>query len=197
MQRRTPTLQAGKLRHRIDIVSVKKVQDASGGFDLSADVVYANVWASIEALSGTDKFAAHEFISQVTHQVTVRWIGPAPSWQPNFAYAPNTLVVDANGYLQQAQAPGGLSGNDTPTWGLVYGDLTPDTNPSFPFDWKNLGVAGQQTGVVAKQQVWFQQRQFQIEAVLNPDERNKALVLMCIEVNDSLQQNPAIPAGLS
>jgi len=187
-QHRSPSMQAGKLRHRISIVRVSQVQDATGGFDLNTDVVYANVWASIEALSGTDKFAAHEFISQVTHQVIIRWIGAAPSWQAGFAYTPGVLVVDANGSLQQAQAPGGVSGNTAPAWGLVYGSLTADTNPSFPFNWKNLGAAPLDTGVQAKMQIWYRQRQFQIEAVLNPDERTKMLSLLCIEINDSLQQ---------
>jgi head-tail adaptor len=79
IQKRTPTLFAGRLRHKIDLVKVSNVQDSTGGFNLSIDVVYANVWASIEALSGMEKFAAHEFISQVSHQVVIRYIGAAPS----------------------------------------------------------------------------------------------------------------------
>jgi len=47
--------------------------------------------------------------------------------------------------------------------------------------------------ILAKDQVWFQgpsgnNRAFQIEAVMNPDERNKMLVLLCVEINDSAQQ---------
>jgi SPP1 family predicted phage head-tail adaptor len=43
-------------------------------------------------------------------------------------------------------------------------------------------------GVLAKCQVIFGSRTFQIEAVLNPDERTKVLHLLCVEVNDSTQQ---------
>jgi SPP1 family predicted phage head-tail adaptor len=43
-------------------------------------------------------------------------------------------------------------------------------------------------GVLAKQQVIFGSRKFQIEAVTNPDERTKKLVLLCVEINDSQQQ---------
>jgi SPP1 family predicted phage head-tail adaptor len=43
-------------------------------------------------------------------------------------------------------------------------------------------------GVLAKQQVVFGTRKFQIEAVLNPDERTKVLKLLCVEINDSQQQ---------
>ncbi len=48
-------------------------------------------------------------------------------------------------------------------------------------------------GILSKQQIYFQgpgskPRAFQILYVLNPDERNKLLYLMCSEINDSAQQ---------
>lgn len=43
-------------------------------------------------------------------------------------------------------------------------------------------------GVVSKCQVMFGTRTFQVESVLNPDERTKKLILLCVEVNDSQQQ---------
>src|SRR6267378_9085 len=44
--------------------------------------------------------------------------------------------------------------------------------------------------ILAKDQIWFQgpsgnNRAFQVESVMNPDERNKLLILLCVEVNDS------------
>jgi head-tail adaptor len=187
-QHRSPTLQAGKLRHRISIVKVNPAQDSTGGFNLLADIVYADVYASIEAAGGSETMAAGQEVSTVTHQIIIRFIGAAPSWQPGFATFPGALVVDPNGALQQAQAPGGLTGSVAPTWALVQGQLTADTNPSTPFNWKHLGPAPLDTGVNAAMQVFFRTRTFQILSVQNPDERNKLLILNCIEVNDSLQQ---------
>jgi head-tail adaptor len=43
-------------------------------------------------------------------------------------------------------------------------------------------------GVVANCQVLFGARTFQIEAVLNPNELTKKLILLCVEINDSKQQ---------
>jgi hypothetical protein len=43
-------------------------------------------------------------------------------------------------------------------------------------------------GVVANCQVLFGTRTFQIQAVLNPNEITKKLILLCVEVNDSKQQ---------
>jgi SPP1 family predicted phage head-tail adaptor len=120
VSRRSPTLNTGRLRNRISIVRVSPVQDSTGGTNLSVDVLYANVWASVEAQSGNDSAnGAGGFVSKVTHQVVIR-------------YRP---------------------------------------------------------GITAAMQVQFKGRQFQIEAVQNPDERNKMLILQCIEINDSAQQH--------
>lgn len=112
---------AGKLRHRIDLVVPSNVQDASGGISLDNNVVFATVWASIEAMSGRDQLAAGTFASTTTHKITMRWMA----------------------------------------------------------------------GVTARMQVWFQGRQFQVQAVLNPDERTKMLLLYVMEVANSSQQ--AVP----
>jgi head-tail adaptor len=167
-----------------------------GGTNLSADVLYANVWASVEALSGTDKFAAHEFVSEVSHQVVIRYIRAAPSWLASTQYLAGALVVDTNGYLQQAQSGGGLSGATTPSWSQLLGGLTEDGDPSTGITWKNLGPAPTRSGITAQMQVWLNGRQFQIQAVQNPDERNKMLLLQCIEINDSQQQNPTAANAL-
>lgn len=195
VQSYTPQMFAGRLRHQIDLVKVSSVQDDTGGINVNIDTVYANVWASVEALSGTEKFAAHEFVSQVTHRVVIRYIGNAPSWQAGFAVQQGTLCVDANGNLQQAQG-NGITGATAPVWATQQGQLTPDGSPSLGFSWKLIvSPAPFNTGVVSGMQVWFNNRQFQIEAVLNPDERNKMLILLCIEVNDSRQQTPNFPPG--
>jgi SPP1 family predicted phage head-tail adaptor len=44
--------------------------------------------------------------------------------------------------------------------------------------------------VTAAMYVWWNGRTFQITAVLNPDEANKLLVLVCAEINNSAQQAP-------
>ena len=65
-------LQAGKLRHRIDIVKVSPVQDSTGGVNFSVGIVYANVWASVETLSGMETFGAQSMVSAVSHQIIIR-----------------------------------------------------------------------------------------------------------------------------
>jgi SPP1 family predicted phage head-tail adaptor len=44
--------------------------------------------------------------------------------------------------------------------------------------------------ITAKMLVWFNKRTFQIDAVLNPTEQTKLLVLVCTEVNSSSQEAP-------
>jgi SPP1 family predicted phage head-tail adaptor len=40
-------------------------------------------------------------------------------------------------------------------------------------------------GVASRQVVMFGARQFEIQAVINPDERTKKLILLCVEVNNN------------
>jgi SPP1 family predicted phage head-tail adaptor len=122
VQARTPTLMAGRLRHKIDIVNVSPCQDENGSQWQNKTVLFANVWATVQALNGTDKFAAHEFVSQATHEVIIRYM----------------------------------------------------------------------PGVNSGQEIVFGTRIFQCKCVLNPDERNKMLILLCVEINDSSQQNPIV-----
>lgn len=189
VSRRSPTLNTGRLRNRISIVRVSPQQDSTGGTNLSVDILYASVWASIEAQSGNDSSNGQGgFVSKVSHQIVIRYIGAAPSWLAITNYLGGALVKDANGYLQQAQSSGGLSGAAAPVWNQTQGGFTQDGDTSTGITWKNVGVAPNRTGVKASMQVWFQGRQFQIESVQNPDERNKMLLLQCSEINDSEQQ---------
>lgn len=198
IQKRTPMLFAGRLRHRIDIVQLSSVQDSTGGQNINVNIVYAGVWASLEALTGKEQLGANEFIANSSHQCVIRWIGPAPSWLPLHNYTTALpLVVDANRNLQQAQAPGGLSGATAPTWNKTLGGFTDDGNPSTGIVWKNLGAASQRTGLNAGMQIWFGGRQFQIDNVLNADERNKSLIILCSEINNSIQQVTNQPGDLS
>jgi len=127
----------GRLRKRIQIVDSTNAQDTTGGTDITQNNVVLTCWASIEALTATEKFAAHEFVAQVTHKVIIR--------NPR-----NSITI-----------PG-------------YG--------SQPL-----------TKVLARMQIWYNKRTFQIEGVLNPVERPDLLMLMCIEIDDSLNQQSASP----
>lgn len=188
-------LQAGKLRHRIDIVKVSPVQDSAGGINLSQVTVFANVWASVEAVSGMETFAANTQVSASSHQIIIRYIAAAPSWQAAYVYPALFLVRDKSGYLQQVQAPGLLSGDVAPTWNETEGMYTEDGDPSTGGTWLNLGVAPPATGVTSAMQVLFQGRLFEIKNCLNPDERNKMLCLLVTEIADSKLQSPNISSA--
>jgi SPP1 family predicted phage head-tail adaptor len=44
--------------------------------------------------------------------------------------------------------------------------------------------------ITARMMVWFSRRTFQVQAVLNPTEQTKLLVLVCTEINSSSQEAP-------
>lgn len=122
LQANTPVLQAGKLRHRIQILQPSSTQDTAGGFTLGNSTVLRTVWGTIESMSGQEKFLARQFESNVTHSVYIR-------------YDKNFLVT-------------------------------------------------------SEMQIGYDTRTFQIEAILNPDERHKILQLLCVELNESAGQTP-------
>jgi SPP1 family predicted phage head-tail adaptor len=51
-----------------------KVQDATGGLVTADATLVAEVWASIEHLSGRALYAAQQVVSECTHLITIRWI---------------------------------------------------------------------------------------------------------------------------
>jgi SPP1 family predicted phage head-tail adaptor len=73
IQSNNPVLQIGKMRHRISLLEPSEVQDELGGMSLSGWTVFAEVWASIEAVSGNEKFAAGQFVSTSTHRIIIRY----------------------------------------------------------------------------------------------------------------------------
>lgn len=46
-------------------------------------------------------------------------------------------------------------------------------------------------GVKASMNIWFRDRQFKIQAIVDPDEQQKVLYLLCLERNDSAVEVPA------
>jgi SPP1 family predicted phage head-tail adaptor len=127
-------VEAGKLRQIVQIVDptqVTTVQDSFGGNVAGQEqplVIARDLPASIEFVSDKMVYSAQQYVSQVTHKVTIRWM----------------------------------------------------------------------PGITAKQEVVYldpegRQRVLQVQGVGNPDERNRMLVLNCLERNDSLFENVTVP----
>lgn len=68
------TLQAGKLLHQVQLVTPDAPQDPAGGWVIDQTTLFATVWASVEALSGRELFAAQQQVSEVTHKITIRYL---------------------------------------------------------------------------------------------------------------------------
>lgn len=118
-------IEAGDLRHRVQIVQPNGSQDAMGGVsqDPAQWSVVRTCWGSIEAWTGDQTLAAGQFTASTSHWIVIRH--------------PRTA------------AP-----------------------------------------ITAGMYVWWNTRTFLIEAVLNPNETTKLLVLVVTEINDSRQLKP-------
>jgi SPP1 family predicted phage head-tail adaptor len=65
-------MRPGKLRHRIIIQSLQKVDDGGGGY--TEDWVnIGNVWASVQPLQGRELFQAQQVQAELSHKVRIRY----------------------------------------------------------------------------------------------------------------------------
>lgn len=65
-------MQAGKLRHRVTIQQPTSVTDSYGGQSQTWSDV-ATVWASVEPLSGNERWRAQQVQPGISHKVTLRY----------------------------------------------------------------------------------------------------------------------------
>src|SRR5437764_1287072 len=76
MARRLPTeIEAGTLRHRIQIVAPTGAQDTMGGVSVDKRSQWTTLltcWASIESWTGSATLAANQFIASASHWIVIR-----------------------------------------------------------------------------------------------------------------------------
>jgi len=65
-------MQAGKLRHRVQVQTYSETQDTYGEPDRTWTTA-TTVWASIEPLSGQELLAAQQLAAEASHRVIVRY----------------------------------------------------------------------------------------------------------------------------
>lgn len=78
-------MRAGQLRHKVTLQDLgARVDDGYGGGTIPV-VDVAEVWASIEPLTGEERLAAGQFDTSITHRIRIRYYaGIRPSWQIAF-----------------------------------------------------------------------------------------------------------------
>jgi SPP1 family predicted phage head-tail adaptor len=103
-------MRAGRLRHRVSIQAPSETLDDFGEADLSW-ATDSTVWASIEPISGNERFSSDQVTAELTHRVFIRYL----------------------------------------------------------------------TGLTPRKRLLFGSRVFQIQSILNKDEKNEQLELLCRE----------------
>lgn len=105
-------MRAGTLRHRVTIQRYELVVDDYGAplhRESWKDV--ATVWASVEAVSGRDFFAARQEQSEVTHKVTIRYRGDVTAQMRVLhggkIFGHRRAVAGQQGHAAGAYVPGG------------------------------------------------------------------------------------------
>lgn len=75
MREKLPTIEAGRLRHRVTIQRQTQTQNAQTGELTVAWTDVATVWAAVEPISAREFIAAQEPNAKITARVTIRYRG--------------------------------------------------------------------------------------------------------------------------
>ena len=89
-----PTLQAGSLRHRIQINAQSTTADESGQLQQTWTVLY-QCWAAIAAITSKELYSVTGYTSDVTHKITIRYPAVTVKPQMQVAYQGRTFIVQA------------------------------------------------------------------------------------------------------
>lgn len=78
MKRTIPTylVASGQMKERVTLSKPHQAADLTQPFGIpapGASTPYTTVWAKIRVLQGRDLYKAQQFVSDVTHTVTIRW----------------------------------------------------------------------------------------------------------------------------
>ena len=92
-------IQAGELRHAIQVLEVSATRDAAGQ-PISTWTSVLSTRAKIESTSGRsykESFAGNALASQSTDLITIRWPGPGITLKPGMrvTFGDNTFLVQA------------------------------------------------------------------------------------------------------
>jgi SPP1 family predicted phage head-tail adaptor len=86
-------MNAGKLRQRVKIQELARVEDGYGGYaEAWRDVAAA--WAAVEPLRGSERYAAQQVQAELTHRVVMRY-RPGVRPQMRLVYGDRVLEIAA------------------------------------------------------------------------------------------------------
>lgn len=81
-------MQAGELRHKLDIEMERNLQDSYGQTTQEWVVFYSGLWASIEPLSGKEYFSSQQVNAEISHRIKIRYrAGIKPNMRVKFGDA--------------------------------------------------------------------------------------------------------------
>jgi SPP1 family predicted phage head-tail adaptor len=95
-------IDAGRLRHPIQIQSLLQTQSATGALTDSWQTVHQTM-AAIDTMSSREVWSASQFTEEVTHVVTIRWPGSTISIQggQQILFGPRTFKLQTVENVQE------------------------------------------------------------------------------------------------
>jgi len=90
-------MEVGQLNKRIDLISVVRDDDGSGG-KTRADTLLATVWANVKQSSWSQSQRAERLEQRVSHVVTIRW---RPDFATGFGPEGRARYADHGGVVRE------------------------------------------------------------------------------------------------
>ena len=79
-------MQAGQLRHKLDIETELNSQDAYGQTTQEWVVFLRGIWAAIEPISGREYFSSQQVNAEISHRIKIRYrTGITPNMRVKFS----------------------------------------------------------------------------------------------------------------
>ena len=180
-------VRAGQLDKVVTIEAVTETQNARGE-PVPSWAAEATVWARIEPLRGQELVTAQQRAANVTHKITMRYRderGTATGAQTSTTLQDTTKTWTPNGFAsQEITITGGTGAGQSRTVRTNTGTtltidpalpwaVTPDGTSTYLVHWLTM-----------KKRINYRGRIFNMQALLNLEEANRAFEILAVEVTD-------------
>ena len=176
-------IRAGQLRHQVTVEVSTETQNARGEA-VQAWAAERTLWVRIEPLLGRELVLAQQRVEDVTHRITMRYrdeMGIATGAQSASTLQDTTKTWALNEFAASRVVIAGGTGagqsrmivSNTATTLAVMPNWTtpPDGTSTYQVRW-----------LMPKKRINYQGRIFNIQEILNIDEKNRELQLLVVEV---------------
>lgn len=175
----------GELRHRLIIQKPTESQSSTSGFPTESWAQFATVWGRVNPMSGRERWQALQVSPEITHEVTIRHLkGVNPEKRvlgPKETTALSAAITSTTATSMTVDTDLGISAS-TQYRVLIDNEILLVTSGHGTTMWNvTRGVDGTTAATHLIDSLVTLMGVYEIDSVLNAEERNIVMKLMCKE----------------